>query len=368
MIILYWCLSVTWIITISITVSYYILKPSFRSTPIAKKLLKGFLVLGTILTIDSLYWAIATTARVNVFSADLASFFYNDWAVSTIKLVFLFSAITFLIILINTFKEVDFQVEKLYFSQFVEQSIDAIGVLDTNGRVLYWNSGAEKLYGHKRDNVLSRQIKEFLVPRQYYTDIDRVIKKIKKTQKAERFIAPRLRADNTEIMVDITMSPFFVDNKLTGFFGIMRPIADVNSSENKFIPIKLEELHFYDLSTDDSNSIIQQITNSFEDSHTMFNKRKKLAIVFVSLLFILSIVLIVLSIVCETKYKLILGSSSILSLLGEIFPLKFLLKDTQIKDDIKADAMKRILKNCINDASELDRALEVYDNIMKRVK
>lgn len=45
-----------------------------------------------------------------------------------------------------------------YLSKIVEESVDAIVITGLDGRIIYWNRGAEELYGHKAEEVEGKSV------------------------------------------------------------------------------------------------------------------------------------------------------------------------------------------------------------------
>ncbi|MGZ3567874.1 MAG: response regulator, partial [Thermodesulfobacteriota bacterium] len=54
---------------------------------------------------------------------------------------------------------------KNFLESIVEKAGDAISVVDLEGKVLYWNEGAEKIYGYKKEEVFGKKLCQFLYPR-----------------------------------------------------------------------------------------------------------------------------------------------------------------------------------------------------------
>ena len=54
---------------------------------------------------------------------------------------------------------------KNFLESIVEKAGDAISVVDLQGKILYWNEGAEQIYGYRKEEVLGRELSEFLFPR-----------------------------------------------------------------------------------------------------------------------------------------------------------------------------------------------------------
>jgi PAS domain S-box-containing protein len=123
------------------------------------------------------------------------------------------------------------ELQQAYFSAFVEQTWDAIGILDESGRVKLWNHGAEVLFRWKREDVMGKHIKDFLVPSELHEEIDGLLDDIKVNRVThQRFNSVRCTGTGQRIPVDVSISPI-MDPDFRGYFGIMRkavppPFAD----------------------------------------------------------------------------------------------------------------------------------------------
>ena len=54
---------------------------------------------------------------------------------------------------------------KNFLESIVEKAGDAISVVDLEGKVLYWNEGAERIYGYRKEEVMGRGYRIFSIPR-----------------------------------------------------------------------------------------------------------------------------------------------------------------------------------------------------------
>src|SRR5689334_3385136 len=102
--------------------------------------------------------------------------------------------------------------------------------------------------------------------------------RIRYSQQADRFIAPRLRYDGTEIMVDVTISPFFLANgEFGGYFGLMRP-AVASASKVKPVPLRVinEVAQRDDGSADvhDTKAVIRGIAEVFASEDKQYAKKQ----------------------------------------------------------------------------------------------
>src|ERR671938_187733 len=51
-----------------------------------------------------------------------------------------------------------------FFSQFLEQTPDAIIAISTEGKIAHWNGAAESMFGFSRDEAVGRALAELIVP------------------------------------------------------------------------------------------------------------------------------------------------------------------------------------------------------------
>jgi PAS domain S-box-containing protein len=91
-------------------------------------------------------------------------------------------------------------------ASIVASSDDAILSIDLQGRVGYWNAGAERLYGHTAAEVLGRNV-SFLIPPQNENELPENLRRIRRGLHVEPYETVRLRKDGRQIHVSLTVSP-----------------------------------------------------------------------------------------------------------------------------------------------------------------
>src|ERR1043165_869922 len=369
MIIVYWILSAFWVCVVGLTLSYLTWRPLYREAPQPKRIMYGFLVLAIIFLLDSLYWSLANTSRVGLMSTTLSEILYKSWLVALIKAVFLIAAIPFWITVVRTYGQIEQRIEALYFTQFADQIVDAIGVLSPKGVVVYWNEGAEKLYGQPRKRVLGMHIKDFLVPPRLHKNIEEILYKIRYSQQPDRFIAPRLRYDRTEIMVDITISPFFhSDGDFGGYFGIMRPAA-ASSSKIKHTPLRLIEEDALNtgntIELNNSGELVRGVAEVIASEEKQFVKRQRLAGAFALILLLFTFILLAMTLIYDEPQKYIFVVGSLLTIISEIWPLRFLIKNR--RENFRGLAVQKILELPNVDIEQLKLSLDIIDAVGQRL-
>ncbi len=88
----------------------------------------------------------------------------------------------------------------------VESSVDAIIGRDIIGTITSWNGAAERLFGHRADEVLGRPI-EILCPRELKGETEWLVEKLRRGEAVEQFETIRLAKDGRRISVSLTLSP-----------------------------------------------------------------------------------------------------------------------------------------------------------------
>ncbi|WP_320045296.1 PAS domain S-box protein [uncultured Desulfobacter sp.] len=122
------------------------------------------------------------------------------------------------------------------FEAIVNSSDDAIISMTVYGTVLSWNTGAEKIFGYKADEIIGRPIKRLFASDLWIKE-QKIFEKIKQGGSIEHFETRRLRKDGAVIDVSVTISPIYdKDGEVWAASKIARDIT-----EKKQIGFLLEE-------------------------------------------------------------------------------------------------------------------------------
>jgi PAS domain S-box-containing protein len=109
----------------------------------------------------------------------------------------------------------------------------AIVALDADGRVVEFNPAAEKLSGYRRDDVLGRQMTDFMVPDHHRPRFSEHIRTYVQTGDPEEFTGQiritALRADGTERTVELTPVQITVGGAPI-FTGFLRDLTEIERS------------------------------------------------------------------------------------------------------------------------------------------
>ena len=94
----------------------------------------------------------------------------------------------------------------LHLASIVEASDDAIFASSLDGRVVSWNSGAERLYGYKAEEVVGRPV-AMLVPPDRADELGWIMKGLRRGKHIEHYESTRVHKDGHRIDISVTVSP-----------------------------------------------------------------------------------------------------------------------------------------------------------------
>jgi PAS domain S-box-containing protein len=115
----------------------------------------------------------------------------------------------------------------------VESSNDAIVGYTLDGVVITWNTAAERLFGYTLEDFRGRGI-AVLVPPDRIGEYDRVIARVRRGERVERFETARVRKDGRLVEVSLTISPIrATDGRIIGASKIAHDITDRKAAEEE---------------------------------------------------------------------------------------------------------------------------------------
>jgi PAS domain S-box-containing protein len=132
---------------------------------------------------------------------------------------------------------------KNFLESIVEKAGDAISVVDLEGKVLYWNEGAEKIYGYQKEEVLGKKLSDFLYSR------DEKLREEEEERLMERLMVQvnggkvipnvevkRQTKEGREIITSMTLSPLRnAAGEMIGVSRICKDITDLKKAEERLI-------------------------------------------------------------------------------------------------------------------------------------
>jgi PAS domain S-box-containing protein len=128
----------------------------------------------------------------------------------------------------------------------VDCSDDAIVSKNLDGIITSWNKGAERLFGFTAQEVIGRNIKLLIPPRQWDEEAA-ILEKLRRGERVDHFETIRLRKDRTPLDVSLTISPVKTsDGTIIGASKVARDIGERKRSER----VLAEQARLLDVSTD----------------------------------------------------------------------------------------------------------------------
>jgi PAS domain S-box-containing protein len=113
----------------------------------------------------------------------------------------------------------------------VESSEDAIGGVDTNGTVVTWNKGAERLFGYTATEAIGRNV-SFLSEPDRPDDGLNLLRKVLEGAVVRNHETVRVRKDGTLVDVSVTVSPIVdAEGRIVGASGVSRDITERKLAE-----------------------------------------------------------------------------------------------------------------------------------------
>lgn len=132
------------------------------------------------------------------------------------------------------------------FSAIASTAADAIIVMDNKGIISYWNSAAERIFGHSSQEALGRELHHLIAPQRYREAYAKGFEKFRGSGQGPavgntlEFIA--VRKDGTEFPIEVSTSSIPVEGEWHAV-GIVRDISERKKTDQELIKIeKLESL------------------------------------------------------------------------------------------------------------------------------
>ncbi len=119
-------------------------------------------------------------------------------------------------------------------ARIVESSHDAIIAKTLDGTITSWNSGAERLYGYRADEIVGRHAGLLFPDGQQQTEVE-LMRRIARGERIDQKEVQRRRKDSTTISVSLTLSPITDSaGKITGVASISRDVSERQRAEAMF--------------------------------------------------------------------------------------------------------------------------------------
>jgi PAS domain S-box-containing protein len=117
-----------------------------------------------------------------------------------------------------------------FFQNVLEQTTDAIAIIDKKLEVFFWNESAVMLFGRKKEEVLGKPLEVFKDP----SELKHALSHIIEGKHMVYFTAEAVDSTGKELTVEVTVDGIKDDeNKLVGFSVLTTDITEQRSAEEK---------------------------------------------------------------------------------------------------------------------------------------
>ncbi|MBP9854477.1 MAG: PAS domain S-box protein [Candidatus Omnitrophica bacterium] len=124
--------------------------------------------------------------------------------------------------------------EKVWIlAAMVESAEDSVVGKDPHGMVIYWNKGAEKLYGYTSEEMVGQSIYKVFPDEWVKSGVEEnLLNKLKKGETVKNYESLRKKKDGTKINVSLSLSPIMsFDGRFIGASAISRDITEQKKRE-----------------------------------------------------------------------------------------------------------------------------------------
>jgi PAS domain S-box-containing protein len=129
---------------------------------------------------------------------------------------------------------------KNFLESIVERAGDAISVVDLQGKILYWNEGAEKIYGYPKEEVLGKRLSDFLFPVDESLKVEEerllgeLMARVKEGEAVPNVEVKRKTKEGKEIITSMTISPLRdAEGKVIAASRICKDITQLKKAEER---------------------------------------------------------------------------------------------------------------------------------------
>ncbi|WP_456430783.1 PAS domain S-box protein [Thermosulfuriphilus sp.] len=120
------------------------------------------------------------------------------------------------------------------FRAISQMAPDAIVLMDKEGRIIYWNEAASRIFGYSASEALGQELHLFLAPEKYHESYLRAFGRFKRTGKSllsgRTLEFTAVRKDGTEFPIEVSLSLLRYQEEPV-FLGIIRDISQRKKAE-----------------------------------------------------------------------------------------------------------------------------------------
>ncbi len=118
-----------------------------------------------------------------------------------------------------------------YLASILEHVPDAVCSVDTEGRIVSWNEGAERMLGYKADEIIGRTLQSIIPEEKAREEMEHCIGELNKREVFTGHETVRVAKDGRRVPVEISGLALRDGQKITGYASIMRNITERLSIE-----------------------------------------------------------------------------------------------------------------------------------------
>jgi PAS domain S-box-containing protein len=129
-----------------------------------------------------------------------------------------------------------------FLESIIEKAGDAISVVDLEGKIIYWNEGAEKIYGYPKEETLGRKPLDFLFTQDETLKAREekrfhgLMARVWKGEVVSNVEVKRQTKGGREITASVTLSPLKdASGKIVGASRICKDITQMKKAEEKLL-------------------------------------------------------------------------------------------------------------------------------------
>lgn len=131
---------------------------------------------------------------------------------------------------------------KNFLESIVDRAGDAISVVDLEGKILYWNEGAEQIYGYRKEEILGKRLSDFLFPADESLKeeeerlLDELMARVKQGESVPNVEVKRQTKEGKEIITNMTISPLRdAEGRVIGASRICKDITELKKVEERLL-------------------------------------------------------------------------------------------------------------------------------------
>jgi len=129
-----------------------------------------------------------------------------------------------------------------FLESIIDNAGDAITVVDLEGKIIYWNEGAEKIYGYRKEETLGKRPLDFLFPQDETLKarekkrFQALMAQVWKGEVVSNVEVKRQTKGGREITASVTLSPLKdASGKIVGASRICKDITQIKKAEEKLL-------------------------------------------------------------------------------------------------------------------------------------